>query len=217
MADFSFAIDLICKYEGFNEKAYPNNVTGKEPYTIGYGTQFYPDGTPVKAGQLCTKHKAYEYLLSEVRIINDQLLKLNIGLDDYMRQALISFIHSIGWEPFFYSQIIDAVDREDFYVATEEIGRWVFDENYEVIGGLLNRRKDEIKLFLADLCSDFYQGTEMLLTAFNTYQGNPNQIKAIKILEEKLSPYLLSEFVNNFRLGDELWNEFSNNKETVRF
>ena len=60
MADFSFAIDLICKYEGFNEKAYPNNVTGKEPYTIGYGTQFYPDGTPVKAGQLCTKHKAYE-------------------------------------------------------------------------------------------------------------------------------------------------------------
>ena len=45
MADFSFAVNLIRKYEGVHEKAYPNPTTGKEPYTIGYGTQFYPDGS----------------------------------------------------------------------------------------------------------------------------------------------------------------------------
>ena len=62
MSDFSLAINLICKYEGFNEKAYPDPNTNKEPYTIGYGTQYYPDGAPVKAGQKCTEEKALEYL-----------------------------------------------------------------------------------------------------------------------------------------------------------
>ena len=66
MADFSLAINLIRKYEGYAEKAYPHPNSGEEPYSIGYGTQFYPDGAPVKKGQRCTKEKALEYLFNEV-------------------------------------------------------------------------------------------------------------------------------------------------------
>ena len=60
MSDLSLVVNLIRKYEGFNEKAYPDPSTGKSPYTIGYGTQYYPDGAPVKQGQKCTKEKALE-------------------------------------------------------------------------------------------------------------------------------------------------------------
>ena len=111
MADFSLAINLIRKYEGFNEKAYPDNYEDKEPYTIGYGTQFYPDGSPVRKGQRCTKEKALEFLFNEIEVINNELIKLNLPLDEYMRQALISFIHSVGWESFLYSQIIDCIEN----------------------------------------------------------------------------------------------------------
>ena len=107
MADFSFAINLIQKYEGFSEKAYSDHVSGSTPYTLGYGTQYYPDGTPVKQGQCCSKEKALEYLFHEINVINEQLSKLDLDLDSHMKQALISFIHSVGWEPFLYSSIID--------------------------------------------------------------------------------------------------------------
>ena len=96
MADFSLAINLIRKYEGYNEKAYPDPKSGNEPYTIGYGTQFYPDGAPVKAGQYCTKEKALEYLFTETTTIDEQLGKLKLHLNLYMRQSLLSCIHSIG-------------------------------------------------------------------------------------------------------------------------
>jgi len=45
-------IELIIKYEGFEEKAYacPANVP-----TIGYGTTRYPDGRKVQYGETITK------------------------------------------------------------------------------------------------------------------------------------------------------------------
>ena len=87
--------------------------TGEEPYTLG-GTQFYPDGSPVRQGQRCTYEKAVEYLFNEITVIEAQLRKLNLGLDPYMTQALVSFIHSVGWESFLYSEVIDNIEREDF-------------------------------------------------------------------------------------------------------
>ena len=60
MKTFNPAVEIICKYQGFNDRAYPDPETGGAPYSIGYGTQCYPDGTPVVAGQMCTKQKALE-------------------------------------------------------------------------------------------------------------------------------------------------------------
>jgi hypothetical protein len=39
MPDYLPAINLICKFQGYNEKAYPDVETGGSPYSIGYGTQ----------------------------------------------------------------------------------------------------------------------------------------------------------------------------------
>jgi len=208
MSDLSRAVNLIRKYEGFNEKAYPDPHTGGEPYTIGFGTQFYPDGSPVKQGQCCSQEKALEYLFYEVNVIESQLLRLNLGLDDCMRQALVSFIHSIGWEPFLYSRMIDCLETEDLSGATEEIGRWIFDQDHKVIGSLLDRRREEVNLFLQEVDANPWSSTEVLLTAFRNYTAAPHEVRAIRELEEQINPYILSEFANNFKIDENPWVDF---------
>ena len=208
MSDFSSAIELIRKYEGYNEKAYPDPNTGGEPYTIGYGTQYYPDGSPVKRGHLCTKRKALEYLYHELEVLDTELKKLNVGLDGSMHQALLSFIHSVGWNSFFYSAIIDCLEREDWRGASEEIPKWVFDQDHKMIGALLQRRTDEVNLFLKTTSDNPWISTEVLLTAFRNYTAAPHQVRAIRTLEEAINPYALSEFANNYRIGEDPWGCF---------
>jgi len=205
MSDLSCAINLIRKYEGFNEKAYPDPTTGGDPYTFGYGTQFYPDGSPVRKGHCCSKEKALEYLFHEINLIETQLLKLNFGLESHMLQALISFVHSIGWESFLYTSIIDHLELENYESVTHEISRWIFDADHKVIGGLLDRRREEIDLFLQGVSNIPDYANSVLLTAFRNYTASAKQVNAIRQLEEAINPYVLSEFANNFQTEEDPW------------
>lgn len=205
MSNFSNAVNLICKHTGYNEKAYADPSTGTEPYSFGYGTQFYPDGSPVKQEQCCSKEKALDYLFYELNILDDLLSKLNLGLPQSTQEALLSFIHSIGWESFLYSTIIDSLEEDNFYAAAEEIGRWVFDEEHHVIGGLIERRNDEIQLFLEDVDAVLPPSTEILLAAFREYSAAEHEVTAIRQLERKISPYILSIFANDFKVGSTGW------------
>jgi GH24 family phage-related lysozyme (muramidase) len=207
MGDFREAISLIRRYEGFSEKAYPSGEDGV--YTFGYGTQFYPDGSPVKQGQWCTKQKALEYLFDEIKTISLLLNDLQLPIDNSMEQALISFIHSIGWNPFLYSSIVDCIETESWSEAADEITRWVFDENHKIIGGLLERRRDEVNLFLREVDDSPWSSTEVLLTAFRNYAASPHQVRAIRKLEENINPYVLAEFANDFNITENPWHEMS--------
>ncbi len=194
-------IDIIINYEGYNEKAFPDPVTGGAPYTIGFGTQYYPDGEPVERGQLCTYKKAKEYLLHEIEKINKLLTKEIPDLDECMKEALVSFIHSIGWEPFLYSDILDTIEESKWDSIAEEMYRWVFDQDYQVISNLIHRRRDEINLFLINVQKnkDGFGG-ELLLNAFMLFDSSPSQIKAIKRLESGIHAIILAEFANEFKL-----------------
>ncbi len=210
MYPYKDALTLIKTFEGFNEKAYPDPETGSEPYTIGYGTQFYPDGSAVKQGHLCTKKKALEYVLKEINIIAHELKSLNIGIDNDMEQALISFIHSIGWESFLYSSLIDLIEREEYVGAAETMQQWIYDNQHRVIGGLVERRRKEARLFMNSVNSSAWNSTEILLKAFRNYSAAPHEVRAIRTLETNISPYVLSEFANNFDLdNDSVYREFS--------
>jgi lysozyme len=204
MANLIHTINLICKYEGFNEKAYPDPETGGAPFTIGYGTQYYPDGSPVKQGHCCTKEKAFEYLTHEISCIDDDLEDLHLHIDNFMRSALISFIHSVGWKPFLYSHIIDCIEQENWGGVVDEMNLWIFDKNHHVIGNLLERRREEASLFLKLLGVGSRGVSNSLLSAFTDYQGKPHQVQAIKELELKINPYVLAEFTNKFQpsIGD---------------
>lgn len=205
MTDLLNAVDLIRKYEGFNEKAYPDPVSGAAPYTIGYGTQFYPDGSAVRKGHLCSTEKAMEYLLRELEILDTQLKGLELNIDECMHQALLSFVHSVGWEPFLYSEIIDAIEREEFSLAADEMERWIFDEDGKVIGNLLERRREEVKLFLKNVLGPTGPTGALLLAAFRNYAGAKHQVQAIKNLEQHINPYILSQFANAFKVNDYSW------------
>lgn len=198
MYPYKDALLLIKTFEGFNEKAYPDPETGKEPYTIGYGTQFYPDGTPVKQGHYVTKEKAFEYLVNEIDIIAKQILKLNLGLNQSMLCALISFVHSIGWDAFLYSNIVDHLENEDYVEATEDMACWIFDNQHKVIGGLIDRRRSEIKLFLKEQQDFEYAFKDLLLKAFREYTASKKQVAAIRQFQECINPYALSAFMNSF-------------------
>lgn len=196
------ALDIIKKYEGYSERAYPDPVTGEAPYTLGYGTQYYPDGSAVKRGQCCTKKKALEYLLHDIEIIEDDLKKLNLGLDSSMEEALVSFVHSVGWEAFLYSHIIDFIEDENWSGVIKEISNWIFDEHHQVIGGLIDRRREECNLFLTQIKGEDCGKGEILLDAFRSYVASPYQITAIQTLEEQINPYVLANFANAFVIGD---------------
>jgi GH24 family phage-related lysozyme (muramidase) len=202
MSCFARALNIIKKYEGYSETAYPDSSTGGAPYTFGYGSQYYPDGSTVKKGQRCTKQKAIEYLVHDVEIIDADLKRLNLGIDGSMQEALISFIHSVGWDAFLYSNLIDQIECENWPGATTELSRWIFDDYDRAIGGLIDRRREESLLFLEEIKDATLISGDILLKAFRNYTASPRHINAIRLLEEQLNPYVLAGFANAFILDE---------------
>lgn len=209
MVPFNDAIQLIKTFEGFHEKACDDPSTGEEDYIIGYGTTFYPDGSPVRKGHLCTRDKALEYLNDEIKIISTQLIDLNLGLDLSMLNALVSFVHSVGWESFLYSNIVDCCEREDYNQAAKEMTKWIYDSEYKVIGGLVERRRREVTLFLSEITESTWVGSDILLKAFRNYVASPAQVRAIRKLQEAIDPYALSSFANDFEIDSDPYLEYS--------
>lgn len=205
MKDYRSAVELILKYEGFNEKAYPDPATGGAPFTFGFGSQYYPDGSPVLKNHCCTEQKALEYLLHELEVIDSLLEKENVKLDSYMNQALLSFIHSVGWEPFRYSEILDDIENEEWSEVVDCMMQWIFDHEGNATGSLLNRRKEEIGLFLYDINPIQECSPNILLKAFRNYTGSQREIDAIKDLEALINPYVLTSFANSFNLDRTSW------------
>jgi hypothetical protein len=117
-----------------------------------------------------------------------------------MKQALISFVHSVGWKPFLYSALIDCIDVEDWEGVIEEFSEWIFDQEHQVIGGLLERRREESELFLTEIKQSVKGCEDLLLTAFRSYVASAEQINAIRKLEQKINPYVLAEFANDFSI-----------------
>lgn len=217
MVPFNEAIQLIKTFEGFHEKAYSDPSIGEEAFIIGFGTTYYPDGSPVRQGHCCTKDKALEYLTDEIKIISTQIIDLNLGLDLSMLNALVSFVHSIGWESFLYSNVVDCCEREDYNQAAKEMTKWIYDSDYAVIGGLVERRRKEVSLFLSELTDGTWIGSDILLKAFRNYTASPGQVRAIRKLQEAVDPYALSSFANDFELDSNPYSEFSQSEYDTIF
>lgn len=217
MVPFNEAIQLIKTFEGFHEKAYSDPSIGEEAFIIGFGTTYYPDGSPVRQGHCCTKNKALEYLTDEIKIISTQLIDLNLGLDLSMLNALVSFVHSIGWESFLYSNIVDCCEREDYNQAAKEITKWIYDSEYKVIGGLVERRRREVNLFLSEITENAWVGSDILLKAFRNYVASPGQVRAIRKLQEAIDPYALSSFANDFEIDSDPYVEYSQSEYDTIF
>lgn len=136
--------DLIKEYEGCKLQAYkcPAGV-----WTIGYGITFYPNGCPVKEGDIITEEYA-EALLTDYIIKNIYPIfqKIPYVITRSQRDALTSLIYNIGGPAFLKSKLYKAICKKDFANIFKE-----WDFGYNQFKGLAKRRAHELHLFLKDI------------------------------------------------------------------
>ena len=98
------ALNLIKKYESFNNKSYLC-PSGKK--TIGYGTRldYHPE---IKKGVCITEPKATELLRKDLDTLVTPVIKKNIKVKLKQNQidALYSLIHNIGVNNFINSNVL---------------------------------------------------------------------------------------------------------------
>ena len=137
-------VSLIEKFEGFSPIPYICPV-GKP--TIGFGSTFYEDGTPVKmTDKPITKERARElvrwYCETQIKYPRDDL-------NNDQKAAVCSLIFNIGQGAFDRSKCKKAIVAGDWTEAHRQWD-WV-TANGKLLPGLVIRRQKEKKLFFKGL------------------------------------------------------------------
>jgi len=92
-------LDLIKEFEGIELHAYPDPLTGGDPWTIGYGSTFYENGARVKKGDKITKEQAEAELINNCKksfLPSLQKIPYYNEMDDFQKGALLSFAYNLG-------------------------------------------------------------------------------------------------------------------------
>jgi lysozyme len=136
-------LTLIKKFEGFSDKEY---ICPAGKITIGYGhvilpNEDFPQPMTRLDGELLLK-KDLEPRESAL----NKFLKVKINQNQF--DALISFIYNIGVENFKQSTLLKFINDKLFDKIPDQFRRWKYI-NKVVSKGLLARREEEIKLWLA--------------------------------------------------------------------
>ena len=140
-------IDLIVSFEGLRLKAYQHK--GDKP-TIGIGSTYYKDGTPVKLGDKITKEQAYE--LFHDRLNKEYMPQLNgalkVKLTPNQYSALLSLLYNCGIGNLRKSQLLGIVNQDPNDARIPLIWHNTYirkGSQFEV--GLRRRREAEAKLY----------------------------------------------------------------------
>ena len=149
-ADLAAAIALIKEFEGCHLSAYPDPLSGGDPWTIGYGTTRYSGNLPVKRGDRITVIEADMLLRLEVDRIAEKLrtsVPFWKEMDDGQKSALVSFAYNLGAD-FYGSAGFETISRCLKEKAWHQVPKAM--ELYRNLGtpveaGLLRRRKAEGK------------------------------------------------------------------------
>lgn len=136
-------VDLIKDAEGFSDVAY---VCPAGKLTIGYGSTFYQDKTPVKEGDTITREKAEELLHW---YCDTQIKYPRNDLTDNQKSALCSLIYNIGQSAFDKSKCKRAIVEGNWQEAYRQWD-WV-TANGRILPGLVIRRQKEKRLFFEGL------------------------------------------------------------------
>lgn len=135
---------LIEKYEGYKAEPY---LCPAGKATIGFGTTFYEDGTPVKlSDKPITVERARElvkwYCENKIQYPRDDL-------NENQKSALCSLIYNVGQGAFNRSKCKKAIEAGDWQTAYKEWD-WV-TANGRIMPGLVLRRQEEKRLFFEGL------------------------------------------------------------------
>lgn len=138
---------LTEEMEGFVAQAYPDPLTGGEPWTYGFGSTTKADGSPVKCGDYIEKEPA-RALLRDWLIKNAYpvIATIPYRLTENQRQALESLIYNVGAPAFKNSKLYTAICKKDFTNIFKE-WNWGISQ----LKGLAKRRARELDYFMRDL------------------------------------------------------------------
>ena len=137
-------VSLIEKFEGFSSIPY---ICPAGKPTIGFGSTFYEDGTPVKmTDKPITKERARElvrwYCETQIKYPRDDL-------NNDQKAAVCSLIFNIGQGAFDRSKCKKAIIAGD-WAESHRQWDWV-TANGKVLPGLVIRRQKDKKLFFKGL------------------------------------------------------------------
>jgi len=145
--DLADAIQIIKEFEGCHLSAYPDPLSGGDPWTIGYGTTRFPDGSAVHRGDKINVIEADMLLRLEVDRIAERLRTIPhwASMADPQRCALISFAYNLG-TGFYGSAGFDTISaslRDKDWPSVPAALLLYRNPGTAVEAGLLRRRKSE--------------------------------------------------------------------------
>lgn len=140
-------LDLIKRFEGF--KGAPYLCPAKKP-TIGYGSCFYADGSPVTLKDKPVTEAEASQLLADTLGKYEQAVSkaVKVPIGQPMFDALVSFAYNVGPVNMASSTLIRKLNAGDIKGAAAEFDRWVFSGGAR-LAGLTKRRDAEMALFLS--------------------------------------------------------------------
>jgi lysozyme len=147
-------------------------------WTIGLGTTVYPNGSPVKQGDVITKEQAYVYALHHLEKFAQQVNRLvKVPLTQNQFDALVLLTYNIGAGALQKSTLLKKLNAEDYEGAAKEFKKWnkVTDKKTgkkRTVAGLTTRRKQEAELFLDNYAGKSITGAE--LPIIQSYKPDPN-------------------------------------------
>lgn len=136
---------LLKELEGCRLKAY--KCQGGIP-TIGYGSTFYEDDTPVRIGDLISSSDAETLLQNTLRSFEDGVARsVTVPLSGNEFSALVCFAFNVGLGAFRSSSLLRYLNQGNYQSASLEFGKWVIAGG-KTSKGLKARREKEKALFL---------------------------------------------------------------------
>jgi lysozyme len=141
-------IDLICQFEGFRAKAYPDPGTGGEPWTVGFGHTSAAGPPIVRKGMSITKDEAKAILARDITTFEVAVMSL-LKRPPTQNQfdAMVSFCYNVGPGNFAKSSVLSHFNAGGIVAAANVFQRWN-KAGGKVLPGLVKRRKAESDLFL---------------------------------------------------------------------
>jgi len=143
---------FIGRWEGCLLEAYLDTIASPPVWTIGFGWtgKIKKNGRwrSIRAGDRFTQKEADAYLSREIRKFAHEVNKLiKVPVSRRMRMMLISLAYNIGLGAFASSTLLRKLNRREYWGAAQEFPKWSFAGGVQ-IEGLLNRRRDEQRVFI---------------------------------------------------------------------
>jgi lysozyme len=137
------ALKLTQSEEGCRLDAYPDPVSGSDPWTIGYGAT----GPQITKGTIWTQEQADDDLAGRLGEIGSEIgRQAKVSLTDNQKAALADFAYNLGNSALFDSTLWALLNQGNFAGASAQFGRWCHSCG-RVVQNLIDRRAHERALF----------------------------------------------------------------------